>query len=122
MAKRGGRKAPLRVASRADAEREVAALTKFGARLIASCEPDYPQTLAAIDDAPPLISVMGHPHLLRKRAVAMVGARNASINGKRFAEMLARDLGAAGYVVVPGWRAGSIPAPTPDRLSAGQSP
>ena len=102
LAKRGGRKASLRVASRADAEREVAALTKFGARLIASCEPDYPQTLAAIDDAPPLISVIGHPHLLRKRAVAMVGARNASINGKRFAEMLARDLGAAGYVVVSG--------------------
>ena len=102
LAKRGGRKAPLRVASRAEAEREVAALTKFGARLIASCEPDYPQALAAIDDAPPLISVIGHPHLLRKRAVAMVGARNASINGKRFAEMLARDLGAAGYIVVSG--------------------
>jgi DNA processing protein len=102
LAKRGGRKAPLRIASRAEAEREVAALTKFGARLIASCEPDYPPTLAAIDDAPPLISVIGHPHLLRKRAVAMVGARNASVNGKRFAEMLARDLGAAGYVVVSG--------------------
>ncbi len=102
LAKRGGRKAPLRVASRAEAEREIAALTKFGARLIASCEPDYPQTLASIDDAPPLISVMGHPHLLRKRAVAMVGARNASINGKRFAEALARDLGTAGYVVVSG--------------------
>jgi DNA processing protein len=102
LAKRGGRKAPLRVASRAEAEREIAALTKFGARLIASCEPDYPQTLASIDDAPPLISVIGHLHLLRKRAVAMVGARNASINGKRFAEALARDLGAAGYVVVSG--------------------
>ena len=102
LAKRGGRKAPLRVASRAEAEREVAALTKFGARLIASCEPDYPQALAAIDDAPPLISVIGHPHLLRKRAVAMVGARNASINGKRFAETLARDLGKAGFVVVSG--------------------
>ena len=102
LAKRGGRKAPLRVASRPEAEREVAALTKFGARLIASCEPDYPQALAAIDDAPPLISVKGHPHLLGKRAVAIVGARNASINGKRLAEMLARDLGAAGFVVVSG--------------------
>jgi DNA processing protein len=102
LAKRGGRKAPLRIASRAETEREAAAVTKYGARLIASCEPDYPQALAAIDDAPPLISVKGHPHLLRKRAVAVVGARNASINGKRSAEMLARDLGAAGFVVVSG--------------------
>lgn len=102
LAKRGGRKAPLRIASRAEAEREAAAVTKYGARLIASCEPDYPQALAAIDDAPPLISVKGHPHLLGKRAVAIVGARNASINGKRLAEMLARDLGAAGFVVVSG--------------------
>jgi DNA processing protein len=102
LAKRGGRKAPLRIASRAEAEREAAAVTKYGARLIASCEPDYPKALAAIDDAPPLISVKGHPHLLGKRAVAIVGARNASINGKRLAEMLARDLGAAGFVVVSG--------------------
>jgi DNA processing protein len=102
LARRGGRKAPLKIPSRAEVQREVAALTRFGARLIASCEPDYPQTLAAIDDAPPLISVVGHPHLMRKPAVAMVGARNASINGKRFAEMLARDLGAAGFVVVSG--------------------
>lgn len=102
LAKRGGRKAPLRIASLAEAEREAAAVTKYGARLIASCEPDYPQALAAIDDAPPLISVKGHPHLLGKRAVAIVGARNASINGKRLAEMLAHDLGAAGFVVVSG--------------------
>ncbi|MGF7206851.1 DNA processing protein [Skermanella aerolata] len=102
LAKRGGRKAPLRIASLAEAEREAAAVTKYGARLIGSCEPDYPQALAAIDDAPPLISVKGHPHLLGKRAVAIVGARNASINGKRLAEMLARDLGAAGFVVVSG--------------------
>ena len=119
LAKRGGRKAPLRVASRTEAEREIAALTKFGARLIASCEPDYPQALAAIDDAPPLISVIGHPHLLRKRAVAMVGARNASINGKRFAEMLARDLGGAGYVVVSGLARGIDACAHTGALSSG---
>src|SRR3546814_1453449 len=36
----------------------------------------------------------------------MVGARNASINGRRFAADLARDLGAAGLVVVSGFARG----------------
>ncbi|EWY40091.1 DNA processing protein DprA [Skermanella stibiiresistens SB22] len=106
LARRGGRKAPLKVCSKAEAEREVAAARKLGVRLIASCEPDYPIPLAATDDAPPIIAVRGHPHLLTKRCVAMVGARNASTNGKRFAESLARDLGAAGYVVVSGMARG----------------
>jgi DNA processing protein len=102
LAKRGGRVKPLRVASKADVEREITANRRFGARLIASCEPDYPEALAAVDDAPPIISVIGHPHLLSRRAVAMVGARNASLNGKKFAETLARDLGAAGLLVASG--------------------
>lgn len=102
LAKRGGRVKPLRVASKADVEREITANRRFGARLIASCEPDYPEALAAVDDAPPVISVIGHPHLLSRRAVAMVGARNASLNGKKFAETLARDLGAAGLLVASG--------------------
>jgi len=102
LAHRGGRTAPLRIPSRAEAEREVAANTRIGARLIAACEPDYPVPLAHIDDAPPIVSVLGHPHLLKKRAIAMVGARNASLNGRRFAEKLARDLGEAGFLVVSG--------------------
>jgi DNA processing protein len=102
LAQRGGRTAPLRIVSKAEAEREVTAVTRFGARLIAACEPDYPEALAVIDDAPPVITVRGHAHLLRKRAVAIVGARNASINGKRFAEQVARELGTAGLLVVSG--------------------
>ena len=45
----------LRIASREDAEREMEALTKIGAHLLAVGEPDYPATLRAIDAAPPLI-------------------------------------------------------------------
>ncbi|WP_029007074.1 DNA-processing protein DprA [Azospirillum halopraeferens] len=102
LARRGGRAKPLHIASRAEAERELAANAGVGARLLCACEPDYPEPLAAVDDAPPVISVMGHTHLLRRRCVAMVGARNASLNGRTFAESLARDLGRAGLVVVSG--------------------
>lgn len=102
LARRGGRVAPLKLFGKAEAERELAALRKLDARLLCACEPDYPEALAAIDDAPPVLTVLGHAHLLAKRSVAMVGARNASMNGRKFAEMLARDLGKAGYSVVSG--------------------
>ncbi|CAK0777804.1 DNA processing protein [Azospirillaceae bacterium] len=106
LSQRGGRAKPLRPAAKADAERELAACARLGVRLIAACEPNYPPLLAMIDDPPPLIAVRGHAHLLLRPAVAMVGARNASLNGKRFATRLAQDLGAAGYVVISGMARG----------------
>lgn len=102
LARRGGRRGSLRVGSRAAAEREVDALRATGARLIALGEPDYPRPLAAIADPPPLLSMIGHGHLLNKRIVAIVGARNASASGNRFARKIAGDLGAADYVVASG--------------------
>lgn len=93
LARRGGRGRTIRICSRAQAEREIAALAACGARLIALGEPDYPVPLAAIEDAPPLIAIKGHVHLLARPAVAIVGARNASANGRRFARRLAGALG-----------------------------
>ncbi|MBP2297810.1 DNA processing protein [Azospirillum picis] len=119
LAKRGGRAKPLRILSKADAEREMQANRRFGARLLCAGEPDYPEPLAAVDDAPPVISVMGHAHLLRRRAVAIVGARNASLNGKKFAESLARDLGAAGLLVVSGLARGIDTAAHTGALAGG---
>lgn len=102
LAQRGGRLVALRLYTVAQAEAEIAAHARLGARLIAWGEPDYPPRLAALDDAPPLIGVIGDPALLAAPCVALVGARNASVNGRRFAEALARDLGAAGFRVVSG--------------------
>ncbi|WP_207476178.1 DNA-processing protein DprA [Arenibaculum pallidiluteum] len=101
LARRGGR-ASLRIASRSEAERELAAAARIGAVALASCEPAFPRPLAAIEDCPPLIFVRGDAALLGRPSVAVVGARNASANGRRFAEALARDLGRAGWVVVSG--------------------
>jgi len=85
-----------------EADREIDQLTKLGGRLIASCEAEFPRGLAALESAPPLISVLGHPHLLQKEMIAIVGARNASALARKFADMLSRDLGFAGLVVVSG--------------------
>jgi DNA processing protein len=86
----------------ADAERELAALERAGADLVAWGEPDYPAALAAVDDAPPLLSVRGDLALLRRPAIALVGARNASANGRRFARDMALQLGGCGLVVISG--------------------
>jgi DNA processing protein len=119
LARRGGRPAALRVPTVDDAERELAAHTRLGARLIACGDVDYPALLAALDDAPPVLSVIGDPALLAGPCVALVGARNASVNGRRFAEMLARDVGAAGFRVVSGLARGIDAAAHQGALAGG---
>ncbi len=101
LAQRGGARA-IRVCPRADAERERDAAGRLGAVFVASQEEAYPHRLAEIDDAPPLIAVRGEPAALSRPVIAMVGSRNASAAGLKFAERLARDLGEAGFVVASG--------------------
>ncbi len=101
LARRGGRLL-LKVTSRAEAEKEMAAAARLGVRFVAMGEPDYPKTLQAIDTAPPLIAVRGSTDVLSRPSVAIVGSRNASAAGLTFADRLSRQLGEAGYVVVSG--------------------
>ncbi|MEL6316645.1 MAG: DNA-processing protein DprA, partial [Pseudomonadota bacterium] len=97
----GGRRraAPI---SRAAAEDELAAGAALGARLLHLGAPDYPARLAAIADPPPVLWVLGPADPGAGRAVAVIGARNASSLGLRMARTLAADLGDAGYVIASG--------------------
>jgi DNA processing protein len=99
-----------RVAPRREAERELAAIERLGGCLVCWGEPLYPAGLAAVDDAPPVLTVLGRPEnlnrILSAPAVAVVGARNASANGRRLARELARGLGDAGIVVASGMARG----------------
>jgi DNA processing protein len=119
MARRGGRKRPIRIAEAADVAPEVEALSRTGARLTALGEPDYPVLLAEIADPPPLISLRGDSTLLARRVVAVVGARNASAAGAGFARELATELGAAGLVVVSGLARGIDTAAHQGALATG---
>ncbi|HYE52899.1 MAG TPA: DNA-processing protein DprA [Azospirillaceae bacterium] len=119
LARRGGRSQPLRLCPKGEAEREMAAGERLGARLLAACEPDYPRALAAVDDAPPTLWVMGHAGLLARPAVAVVGARNASIAGRNMAQRLARDLADAGLLVVSGLARGIDTAAHAGALAGG---
>lgn len=102
IARRGGRSGGPKSPSVAEAQAQVAGLAKAGGRWIAATEPDYPALLREIADPPPLITTIGRTELLGKRSVAVVGARNASANGRKLARDLARDLAAAGLMVVSG--------------------
>jgi DNA processing protein len=102
LAHRGGRAQPLKIHPRSAAERELTELERLNGRLIALIEPDYPGALAALDDAPPVIAVLGQAQVLARPTVAIVGARNASANGRHFAGMLAQEIGNGGYTIASG--------------------
>jgi DNA processing protein len=106
LARRGGRARPLKVCSKAAAERELAALEAAGVAVLAQGEPDYPAALAVLEDSPPLLFARGHVGLLRKTAVAIVGARNASLNGRKLAHRLGQDLARADLLVASGMARG----------------
>ena len=81
---------------------EIKAAKAANARLLCLGGPDYPEWLAKIADAPPLLWAMGDTALLARAAIALVGARNASSLGTRMARALSHDLGEQGYVIVSG--------------------
>ena len=76
--------------------------SKNGVHIIPRYADDYPSLLKHIYDPPPVLLAKGHIHLLNQKSVAIVGARNASYNGRKFAEQLAFDLNEKGIVVVSG--------------------
>jgi DNA processing protein len=101
LARRGGARA-VRICARDEAAREIETAQRLGAEFIALGEAAYPERLAAIDDAPPLIAARGNLAALAKPTVAMVGSRNASAAGLKFAERLARELGESDFVIASG--------------------
>lgn len=101
LSRRGGRKS-YRICSPEAAEAELEAHRRFGARLVALDEPDYPQHLRHIDAPPPLLSVLGGAALSRERMIGIVGARNASLSGRKLASLFARGLGGEGFAVASG--------------------
>ncbi len=87
---------------RDQAEAELDGVATLGAHLIAHGEPAYPRLLGEIHDPPPLVTVRGDPSILHGDTVAIVGARNASANGRVLANTLAKDLASGGLAVVSG--------------------
>ena len=102
LARRGGAARPGRICGEDEARAELAACKKLGVGLVAPSEAFYPPRLAMIDDAPPLLAVRGTLEALMRPMIAIVGSRNASGAGLKFAQSLAHDLAEAGFVIISG--------------------
>src|SRR6266581_9775809 len=89
LARRGGAPRPGRICSEEDARTELTTGKKLGVSLVAPGEAGYPPRLAVLDDAPPLLGVRGAQDLLMRPMIAVVGSRNASGAGLKFAGTLA---------------------------------
>jgi DNA processing protein len=106
LSRRGGSTKPVRVASREEALAELEFAARFGAHFVGIGEPDYPPALRQIEGAPPIIAIKGSSAALRQPAIGVVGARNCSVSGAKFAAMVSRDIGRAGYTIVSGFARG----------------
>ncbi|MGJ8616888.1 MAG: DNA-processing protein DprA [Sulfitobacter sp.] len=98
---------------------ELKAARAAGAQLVMQGQSPYPTLLNDLSDAPPFLWCIGDTALLSRPMISIVGARNASSLGTRMAKALARDLGAAGYVVVSGLARGIDAAAHLAALEAG---
>ncbi|MFN7710646.1 MAG: DNA-processing protein DprA [Holosporales bacterium] len=119
LALRGGLRRTLKIASEQQGLNEFQAHAQQHCALLIWGDEGYPKPLAEISDPPMVLSCKGNPDLLTRPMVAIVGARNASLNGRRFAEKLAEELSQAGYVVVSGLARGIDGAAHQGALSSG---
>lgn len=119
LSRRGGGNGALRIAGEREAADEMAAAERIGVRFIGLGEPAYPPWLRHADSPPPLLAVRGDTRHLTSPAIAIVGARNASVAGRKMAALLAHDLGQAEFVIVSGLARGIDAAAHEAALSGG---
>jgi DNA processing protein len=101
------------------AQQDIDRWTATGIELLTILDSAYPENLRAVHDRPPLIFVKGRLARADARAVAIVGARDASPDGIEAAERIATDLVGAGYTIASGLAAGIDTAAHTAALNAG---
>lgn len=96
-----------KIFTKSQAEDEIAKAQKLNVKIITFDSPAYPQSLLNIADAPPVLYAKGNEKLLNHYPnIAIVGARNASINGRKIASKIAYDLTQNNILVVSGMARG----------------
>lgn len=101
-------------------ETQLRTLEQAGLQAVILPDARYPERLRQLHDAPPILYYRG-TWLDVQRAVAIVGTRRPSAYGREMAYVLARDLAAAGVVVVSGLAAGIDAAAHTGALAAGRT-
>ena len=86
--------------------------------ILTPCHPLYPERLAKLDDAPIVLYARGNLACLKKDSLAIVGARQATADGRDRAFCFARLLAERGYCIVSGLAHGIDAAAHRGALSA----
>lgn len=96
-----------RTFSRSAAQKEFELARRQNIRLLAFDDPEYPENLRAAEDAPPVIYVREQINCLRQPlSLSIVGARNASLNGRKLASQISCELTSQGIMIVSGMARG----------------
>ncbi len=119
LARRGGASRIPSIPSLEAAEAELAAASRAGARFAALGEADYPPLLRMMDQPPPLLAIKGEAAAFNLPAIAIVGARNASLSGLKLAKRFAAELGGEGFGIVSGLARGVDAAAHEGSLGSG---
>ncbi len=77
-------------------------LQQTGNHLVTLADADYPRALLNLSDPPLLLYVKGRLALLNQLALAVVGSRNATPQGKQNAEAFSKTLSEAGLCIASG--------------------
>ena len=92
---------------RKDAEYMLKKAEQCKIAIIARTDEHYPQNIAELNDAPPILFVKGRADILNYPAtISIVGSRNATINGRKIASKIAYDLTGNDVIVVSGMARG----------------
>lgn len=102
LSRRGGKAQSVEIYTQAQAQREIADAQACGARFVAIGEADYPPLLRHIEAPPPLLAIRGNSDIFKRRCVAIVGARSASLASKKLAARLALELSEADVTIISG--------------------
>ena len=73
-----------------------------GNAIVTLADSAYPRLLLEISDPPAVLYCRGRTELLNRTALAVVGSRNATVQGNGNAEQFARSFSAAGLTIVSG--------------------
>jgi DNA processing protein len=99
-------------------EKELDRLDEQGVEIVTITNPDYPYLLKQIHDPPPILYLKGTLRPEDRRAIAIVGSRNASGYGRRVALKISEELAGQGFTIVSGLARGIDAAAHEGALSA----
>lgn len=94
-------------------------LREPGHHALTLADPLYPARLLELHDPPPTLFLNGEPGLLKRAAIAVVGARSATTGGAENAKAFAQYLSHQGWCIVSGLASGIDSAAHEGALNAG---